>query len=103
MFENFLNSEGYTTNVFDMFHEKPWIGVAVPPVIHISFRTMGHAWSCNRQKAEEIKKVLDLKVPFDPDTPVAAYGVCSGFGRERCASSSLTRGSGPTIMRSLTR
>ena len=40
---------------------------------------MGHAWFANREKAEEIKKVLDLKVPFDPDTPVAAYGTMFWF------------------------
>jgi lipopolysaccharide biosynthesis protein len=79
MFENLLNSEGYTTNVLDMFHEKPWVGVAVPPVIHISYPTMGHSWFANREKAEEIKKLLDLKVPFDPDTPIAAYGTMSWF------------------------
>jgi lipopolysaccharide biosynthesis protein len=79
MFENLLNSEGYTTNVLDMFHEKPWVGVAVPPVVHISYPTMGHAWFTNREKAEEIKKVLGLKIPFDPDTPVAAYGTMFWF------------------------
>jgi lipopolysaccharide biosynthesis protein len=79
MFENVLNSEGYTTNVLDMLHDKPWIGVAVPPVIQISFRTLGHAWYENRARAEELKKVLDLKIPFDPDTPVATYGTMFWF------------------------
>jgi lipopolysaccharide biosynthesis protein len=74
MFENLLNSEGYTTNVLDMFRDKPWVGVAVPPVVQISYGTMGHLWSGNREKAEEIKKLLDLKVPFDPDTPVGSIG-----------------------------
>ena len=50
MFENILNSEGYTTNVLDMFRDRPWIGVAVPPVVQISFQTMGHAWSSNRRE-----------------------------------------------------
>jgi lipopolysaccharide biosynthesis protein len=79
MFENLLNSEGYTTNVLDMFHEKPWVGVAVPPVIHISYPTMGRSWFANRGKAEDVKKLLDVKVPFDPDTPVAAYGTMFWF------------------------
>jgi lipopolysaccharide biosynthesis protein len=73
-FENLLNSEGYTTNVLDMFHEKPWVGVAVPPLVHIAYGTMGHAWSGNREKAKEIKKLLGLKVPLDRDTPVGAFG-----------------------------
>ena len=74
MFENLLNSEGYTTNVLDMFHDKPWVGIAVPPMVHISYGTMGHAWGQNRERADEIKKSLDLEVPFDPDTPIAAIG-----------------------------
>jgi lipopolysaccharide biosynthesis protein len=79
LFENLLNSEGYTTNVLDMFHDKPWIGVAVPPLVQISYPAMGHAWFDNREKAEEIKKLLELKVPFDLDTPVAAYGTMFWF------------------------
>jgi lipopolysaccharide biosynthesis protein len=79
MFENVLNSEGYTANVLDMFHDNPWIGVAVPPVVQISFRTLGHSWYENRQRAGELKKLLDLKVPFDADTPVAAYGTMFWF------------------------
>lgn len=74
LFENLLNSKGYVGNVLDMFHDNPWIGVAAPPLIHISYRTMGHAWSENRKKANEIKKLLDLKVAFDPDTPIGAFG-----------------------------
>ncbi len=79
MFENLLNSEGYTTNVLDIFHDKPWVGVAVPPLVHISYPTMGHAWFNNREKAEEIKKLLNLRVPFDPDTPVGAFGTMFWF------------------------
>jgi lipopolysaccharide biosynthesis protein len=79
LLENLLNSEGYTTNVLDMFQDKPWVGVAVPPVVHMSYGTMGHAWYANKERAEEVKKLLDLKVPFDPDTPVAAYGTMFWF------------------------
>lgn len=79
MFENLLNSEGYTTNVLDMFHDKPWIGVAVPPLIQMSYWTMGHAWYTNREKAQEVKALLDLKVPLDPDTPVGAFGTMFWF------------------------
>ena len=79
MFENLLNSPGFTANVLDMFHDNPWIGVAVPPVVHISYWTLGHAWYCNRAKAEEIKKLLGLKVPFDEDTPIGAFGTMFWF------------------------
>ena len=74
MFENLLNSPGFTTNVLDMFHDNPWIGVAAPPVIQMSFGTLGHAWSGNRARTEQVAELLDIKVPFDPDTPVGAFG-----------------------------
>ncbi|TCK42744.1 rhamnosyltransferase [Paraburkholderia sp. BL8N3] len=79
MFENLLNSPGFTTNVLDMFRDNPWIGVAVPPVVQYSYWTLGHAWFVNRPKAEEVAKLLDLKVHFDADTPVAAYGTMFWF------------------------
>ena len=79
MFENLLHSEGYTTNVLDMFQENPWIGVAVPPVVQISYWTLGHAWYNNKPRAEEVARLLDLKVRFDPDTPIAAYGTMFWF------------------------
>jgi len=74
MFENLLNSPGFTANVLDLFHDHPWIGVAVPPIVQISFGTLGHGWSGNRERADELAKLLDLKVQFDPDTPVGAFG-----------------------------
>jgi len=79
MFENLLNSPGYTTNVLDMFHDQPWIGVAVPPLVHIAFPTMGHVWFNNRGAAEQLKAALDLKIEFDPDTPVGAFGTMFWF------------------------
>ncbi|SFS07880.1 rhamnosyltransferase [Dyella sp. OK004] len=74
MFENLLNSKGYTANVLDMFQDKPWIGVAVPPIIHISYGTLGHAWYANKGRAEELARQLKLNVRLDPDTPVGAFG-----------------------------
>jgi lipopolysaccharide biosynthesis protein len=79
MFENLLNSPGYTSNVLDMLHDQPWIGVAVPPLVHIAFPTMGHVWFNNRGAAEQLKTALDLKVNFDPDTPVGAFGTMFWF------------------------
>jgi lipopolysaccharide biosynthesis protein len=74
MFENLLNSPGFTMNVLDMFHDSPWIGVAVPPLVHIGYPTMGHVWYGNRARAEQLASALDLKVCFDPDTPVGTFG-----------------------------
>ncbi len=79
MFENLLNSPGYTTNIMDMFRSSPWIGVAVPPVVQFSYWTLGHAWYNNRERAEEVAKLLRLKIKFDKDTPIAAYGTMFWF------------------------
>ena len=79
MLENLLNSRGFTTNVLDMFKDSPWVGVAVPPTIQISCQTPADGRYKNRTKAEAVKKLLDLKVPFDSDTSVAAFGTMFWF------------------------
>lgn len=79
MEENLLNSPGYVSNVIDMFEEKPWVGLAIPPIIHISYPTMGQSWFNNRPKATKVAKELGLQVSFDDDTPVAAYGTMFWF------------------------
>ena len=79
MLENLLNTRGYVHNVLDMFHDNPLVGLAVPPVVHISYPTMGHAWFFNRPKVEETARLLNIKVKFDHDTPVAAYGTMFWF------------------------
>ena len=79
LFDNLLGNPGYTANVLDMFADNPWIGVAVPPLEHISILVMGHAWFTNRAKTDEVKAMLGLDVAFDPDTPIAAYGTMFWF------------------------
>lgn len=79
MFENLLNSPGYTANVLDMFYDNPWVGVAVPPLVHIGYPTMGHVWFNNRERAEEIGRMLGLRVAMDRDTPVGAFGTMFWF------------------------
>jgi rhamnosyltransferase len=79
MFDNLLASPGYVSNVLDMFNRSPWIGVAMPPIVQISFCTIGHSWYNNYSKTEEIKKRLNLEVDFDPHTPVAPYGTMFWF------------------------
>jgi len=74
MFENLMNSRGYTTNVLDMFADNPWIGVAIPPAVHMSFGLMGHGWLANRERVEQLSRLLDINARLDPDTPVAPYG-----------------------------
>ena len=74
VFENLLNSRGFTTNLLDMFHDHPWVGVIIPSVVHIGFGTLGHGWSLNRHKAEDVRKRFDLRISFDHDTPIAPFG-----------------------------
>lgn len=74
MFDNLLNSPGYTANVLDMFAAKPWVGVAAPSIVQISFGTLGHAWGCNRARTLEVAERLGIDVKFDPYTPVGTFG-----------------------------
>jgi lipopolysaccharide biosynthesis protein len=79
MFENLLSSKGYTANVLDMFKSNPLIGLAIPPIVHISYWTFGHSWYGNDIKVNDIKKTLDLDIRLDPHTPVAPYGTMFWF------------------------
>ena len=79
MFENLLSSGGYVENVLDLFDEKPALGLAVPPIVQISFPTLGHVWYSNRERAERVASELRLNVRFDEDTPVAPYGTMFWF------------------------
>ncbi|MDV2449659.1 rhamnan synthesis F family protein [Xanthomonas hortorum] len=74
MFENLLKSSGYTANVLDMFRDHPWIGVAVPSIIQMSYGTLGHAWGTNRARTMEVAKRIGIDVKFDSYTPVGAFG-----------------------------
>jgi rhamnosyltransferase len=79
MFDNLLHSRGYVANVLQMFAENAAIGVALPPLVHMGFPTMGHSWFGNQPRVEEIAKQLGLKVKFDEHTPIAAYGTMFWF------------------------
>ena len=79
MFENVLNSPGYVGNVIDMFLRHPTVGVATPPVVHISFPTLGHSWFVNKAKVAKLAADLGLKVQLDDHTPVAVYGTMFWF------------------------
>ncbi|RYH41411.1 MAG: hypothetical protein EON54_18055, partial [Alcaligenaceae bacterium] len=74
MFENLLHSEGYTANVLDMFQDKPWVGVAVPPVIQVGYGTLGHAWYGNKGTVQRLCDEMRLQVELDACTPIAPFG-----------------------------
>lgn len=74
LFGNLLHSENYTANVLNLFAEHPEIGMAIPPVIHIGFPTMGQAWYLNKQPAARLARRLGIRTPLDASTPLSAYG-----------------------------
>lgn len=79
MLENILHSPGYTDNVIALFQDQPALGVAIPPLIHIGFGTLGHSWFNNRENARGWAAKIGLRVRFDDDTPVAANGTMFWF------------------------
>lgn len=74
LFENLLASPGYTRNVLRLFQQHDSLGMVFPPVYHIGYPTLGHAWFGNEDAASDLVKRLGITVPFDDTTPVAAYG-----------------------------
>jgi len=79
LIENLLHSRGYVTNLLEEFRQKPWIGVAVPPIVNVSFCAIGQSWFANKAWCQDLVRFLDLKVELDPTTPVATYGTMFWF------------------------
>jgi rhamnosyltransferase len=74
MFENLLSSPGYAANVLRLFQQHSSLGMVFPPIYHIAYPTLGHAWFLNKPRAEREAKKLGIHVPFDRTTPLSAYG-----------------------------
>lgn len=74
LFENLLSSPGYTANILNLFQKSQALGMVFPPVPHMGFPTLGHAWFTNRALAEKEAQRLGINVPFDDSTPIAPYG-----------------------------
>jgi lipopolysaccharide biosynthesis protein len=74
LLENLLGSRAYVGHVLAMFQNEPYLGVAIPPVVHIGYPTLGHGWFLNKARAKDVAAALGLAVPFDVCTPLAAYG-----------------------------
>lgn len=72
--DNLMSSPGYIARILDMFAADPALGMVIPPMIHIGYPTMGHAWFSNRAPAKALAARIGLHVPFDGSTPLAAYG-----------------------------
>lgn len=74
LFENLLASPAYIRNVFNLFENEPWVGIAMPPVVHIGYPTLGHGWFSNRERAVTLAAQLGINVGLDVETPIATYG-----------------------------
>ncbi|MGR3609947.1 MAG: rhamnan synthesis F family protein [Sulfitobacter sp.] len=79
LFDNLMETEGYVRNVLDIMEHEPDIGLVVPPVIHVGFGTLGHAWYNNKSTLSDLAKQMYIDVPLDDDTPVGAYGTMFWF------------------------
>lgn len=74
LFDNLLPSAPAVAELYEWFASDPQLGIVIPPVIHLYYPTMGHAWLGNRTLADGVADRLGLDVPFDEHTPVAPYG-----------------------------
>ncbi|TXR50871.1 rhamnan synthesis F family protein [Phyllobacterium endophyticum] len=79
LMENLLHSSGYVKNLLGIFQDNPCVGLILPPIVHISYPTMGNAWFTNYGNVKSILSELKIKVPMDFNTPVAPYGTMFWF------------------------
>ncbi|WP_125132625.1 rhamnan synthesis F family protein [Microbacterium sp. 10M-3C3] len=73
-FENLLRSREYAANVVALFQQERGLGLAFPPMIHLGYPTMGHAWWANKPGVQELCRLLNIRVPLDETSPLAPFG-----------------------------
>jgi rhamnosyltransferase len=71
---NLLPSAEYAANVVGLFQREPGLGLAYPPMVHIGYGTMGHAWWSNKERFVDIAAELGVRVPVDEVSPLAPFG-----------------------------
>ena len=74
LYDNLLASSDHVAGILADFAAHPGLGMAIAPMPHMGYPTMGHAWFANRQPAREFAKRVGITVPFDDDQPLAPYG-----------------------------
>jgi lipopolysaccharide biosynthesis protein len=79
LFDNLLPSRRAVRQLLDRLEAEPDIGLIIPPVIHVGFGTLGHAWFSNRSAVQQLCHRMGFGVPLDADTPVAPYGTMFWF------------------------
>lgn len=73
-FRNLLGTNEYAAGVLEMFQRQPRLGLAYPPMVHIGYGTIGHAWWANRPAFVEVADTLGIRVPIDESSPLAPFG-----------------------------
>lgn len=71
---NLLPSTEYVANVVGLFQREPGLGLAYPPMVHIGYGTMGHAWWSNKERFVDVAAELGVRVPVDEVSPLAPFG-----------------------------
>ncbi|OXC77914.1 rhamnan synthesis F family protein [Caballeronia sordidicola] len=79
LLENLLYNKPYVENLLRIFDENPRVGMLMPPIVHIAYPTLGHAWFANRPGLQHWAKELEIKTPLDEHTPLAPYGTMFWF------------------------
>jgi len=79
LFDNLIGSAGYVSNLLTMMEAEPDIGLVAPPVVHVGFGTLGHAWFNNRAPLAGLMEDMGMDVPLDDHTPMAPYGTMYWF------------------------
>lgn len=74
MYLNLLKDKSYTSKVLNFMDKNIHVGLAMPPMIHIGYPTLGHSWFANKPRALELANQLDINIPFDDFSPYAPYG-----------------------------
>jgi len=74
LLDNLLPSPGYAADLLALFQREPGLGIVHPPMFHLGYPTMGHAWWANRPGVERLCARLGITVPLDEGSPVAPYG-----------------------------
>lgn len=81
LLDNLLASSSYIIDLL-YFMKKENAGIVIPPVVHIGYPTLGHAWFTNKLPAQYWANKLNISTPFDDNTPIAAYGTMFWFKPE---------------------
>lgn len=73
-FDNLLASADYAAGVVSLFQDEGRLGIVYPPMVHIGYGTIGHAWWANRPAFVEMCAQLGVRVPIDENSPLAPFG-----------------------------